>query len=137
MMVASPISGALADKYGSRFLSAIGLGLTAIGLLGFARLGAATPLAQVILWQTIMGFGSGLFNSANSNTIIGAVPARRRGIAAGTRTMMNNVGSGISIAMTFAIISSGISSQAMAELFAGTQVGSQGIYTIQDEIKKG
>jgi EmrB/QacA subfamily drug resistance transporter len=127
MMVASPLSGALADKHGSRFLSTLGLAVSAVGLMGFLWLRADTSLAEVVLWQAIMGFGSGLFNSPNTNTIMGAVPADRRGIAAGTRMMMNNAGSVVSIAMTFAVISSGISSEAMSALFAGTQVGSQGI----------
>jgi MFS family permease len=127
MMVVAPISGALADKYGSRLLGTLGLGLSAIGLLGYTWLRADTSLAQVVFWQIVMGLGSGFFNSPNSNTIMGAVPAERRGIAAGTRTMMNNAGSVISIAMTFAVISSGMTPVAMEGLFAGTQVGSDGI----------
>ncbi|HTX72779.1 MAG TPA: hypothetical protein VMC79_08120, partial [Rectinemataceae bacterium] len=75
--------------------------------------------------------GSGVFNSPNTNTIMSSVPVERRGIAAGTRTMMNNTGAVVSIAMTFAVVASGMTSQAMTSLFAGTQVGPQGIYIIQ------
>jgi len=128
MTLSAPISGILPDKHGSRFLSALGLGLSAIGLLGFTWLRAESPLAEVVLWQVVMGIGSGIFNSPNTNAIMGAVPAERRGIAAGTRTMMNNAGSVISIAMTFALISSGMTPQAMTALFAGVQVGTQGIF---------
>jgi MFS family permease len=127
MVVVSPISGALADKHGSRYLSTIGLVVSAIGLLGYMWLRAGTSLGEVLLWQALMGIGSGLFNSPNSNTIMGAVPAERRGIAAGTRTMMMNAGMLVSIAMAFAVISSGVTPEAMSALFAGTQVGSQGI----------
>ena len=128
MMLSAPVSGALSDRYGSRVLSTIGLGLSAIGLLGFTWLKAESSLAEIVLWQVVMGVGSGIFNSPNTNAIMGAVPVERRGIAAGTRTMMNNAGSVISIAMTFAIISSGMTPQAMAALFAGVQVGSEGIF---------
>ena len=127
MMIVAPISGALADKYGSRYLSTVGLIVSAIGLLGYMWLRADTSLGEVVLWQALMGVGSGLFNSPNSNTIMGAVPVGRRGIAAGTRTMMMNAGMVVSIAMAFAIISSGVTPEAMSALFAGTQVGSQGI----------
>lgn len=127
MMVVAPISGNLSDKYGSRGLSTIGLAISAIGLLGYVWLKPGSPLGEIVLWQVLMGIGSGLFNSPNSNTIMGAVPVERRGIAAGTRTMMMNAGSVVSIAMAFAVISSGVSPEAMSALFAGTQVGSQGI----------
>lgn len=128
MMLSAPLSGALSDRYGSRGLSTIGLGLSAIGLLGLTWMRADTSLGEIVLWQVVMGIGSGVFNSPNTNAIMGAVPVERRGIAAGTRTMMNNAGSVISIAMTFAIISSGMTPQAMAALFAGLQVGSGGIF---------
>ena len=45
--------------------------------------------------------------------------------------MMNNAGLVLSIAISIAIISSSISSQAMQSLFIGTQVGSKGIATGQ------
>lgn len=127
MMVSSPISGILSDRYGSRGLSTIGLALSALGLLGFTWLKANTSLLQIIAWQVVMGIGSGIFNSPNTNTIMGGVPPERRGIAAGTRTMMNNTGSVISIALTFAVVSSGMTPQAMTALFAGVQIGSHGI----------
>jgi hypothetical protein len=62
---------------------------------------------------------------------MGSVPADKRGIAAGVRTMMNNAGQVLSIAISMAIISSSISPKAMQALFVGTQVGSKGIATAQ------
>lgn len=128
MMVCSPISGALSDRYGSRILSTIGLAITAIGLFGFTFISAKMSLLGIMIWGAIVGAGSGIFNSPNTNTIMGMVPPDRRGIAAGTRTMMNNAGSMISIAMTFAITASGLTPQAMQALFIGTQIGSKGIF---------
>jgi EmrB/QacA subfamily drug resistance transporter len=127
MMVISPISGWLSDKYGSRELSSIGLLISAIGLIGFMRISPHTSIVELIIWMLIMGFGSGLFFSPNTSAIMGAVPVDKRGIAGGTRTMMNNAGTVISIALAMAIISSSISPDALQRLFVGTQVGSQGI----------
>ncbi len=127
MMVVSPFSGWLSDKYGSRILSSIGLFISAIGLIGFMKIGQNTSTAELIVWMIIMGAGSGMFFSPNTSAIMGAVPVEKRGIAAGTRTMMNNAGSVISIAMAMAVISSSISQDALLRLFVGTQVGSQGI----------
>ncbi|HZK87766.1 MAG TPA: MFS transporter [Anaerovoracaceae bacterium] len=92
MMIVAPISGWLSDKYGSRILSSAGLLISAFGLIGFIFITPDTPLLQLAIWMFIMGFGSGMFFSPNTNAIMGAVPVGRRGIAAGVRTMMTNAG---------------------------------------------
>lgn len=128
MMVMAPISGTLSDKYGSRGLSSLGLAISAVGLLGFARISANTSIWELILWMVIMGGGSGLFNSPNTNAIMGNVPTERRGIAAGTRTMLNNAGSVISIAMAMATTSSSMTPEAMQNIFTGSEAaGGAGI----------
>lgn len=127
MMVVSPFSGALSDKYGARLLSSVGLLISAVGLAGMMFISSTTSTTELIIWMLIMGFGSGMFFSPNTSAIMGSVPADKRGVAAGVRTMMNNAGSVLSIAISMAIISSSISPEAMQALFVGTQVGSQGI----------
>ncbi|MDP4095069.1 MAG: MFS transporter [Bacillota bacterium] len=127
MMIVAPISGWLSDRIGSRILSSLGLLISAIGLLGMVRISANTSIVELSVWMFIAGLGSGMFFSPNTSAIMGAVPVERRGIAAGVRTMMNNAGSVISIALAMVIISSSIDPKALQGLFAGTQVGSEGI----------
>jgi EmrB/QacA subfamily drug resistance transporter len=127
MMIISPISGWLSDKFGSRILSSAGLFISAIGLAGMVMINADTSILELSVWMFIVGLGSGMFFSPNTSEIMGAVPSERRGIAAGVRTMMNNAGGVISIAVAMAIISSTIDPRALQGLFTGTQVGSQGI----------
>ncbi|MFT4005879.1 MAG: MFS transporter, partial [Lacrimispora sp.] len=127
MMVVSPISGFLCDKYGARVLSSAGLLVSAVGLFGMMFITQNTSIMELTIWMLIMGFGSGMFFSPNTSAIMGIVPADKRGIAAGVRTMANNAGSVLSIAISMAIISSSISPEAMQALFIGTQVGSKGI----------
>jgi EmrB/QacA subfamily drug resistance transporter len=127
MMVVAPISGYLSDRYGSRGLSSLGLAVSAIGLLGLTQLQYSTHVGLVMFWMVLMGLGSGFFFSPNTNAIMGAVSPERRGIAAGTRTMMNNAGTLVSMAMVLALISSSMSAQAMQGLLTHTQVGAQGI----------
>jgi len=131
MMIVAPISGRLADKHGSRILSSVGLIISAIGLAGLMMIKFNTSTIELVIWMSIMGVGSGMFFSPNSSTIMGSVPADKRGIAAGLTTMMNSAGQILSIAISMAIISSSISPKAMQQLFIGTQVGSQGIATGQ------
>jgi MFS family permease len=87
----------------------------------------STSTYELVIWMFIMGLGSGMFFSPNTSAIMGMVPADKRGVAAGVRTMANNAGMVLSIAVSMAIISSSISPEAMQSLFIGTQVGSQGI----------
>ena len=86
-----------------------------------------TSITELILLMLIMGFGSGMFFSPNTSSIMGYVPADKRGIAAGVNTMMSNAGALLSIALSMAIISSSISPDAMQALFLGNQVSSNGI----------
>jgi EmrB/QacA subfamily drug resistance transporter len=123
MMIVSPVSGSLSDKYGARGLTSLGLLISAFGLLGFIGLSPQTSFTELVIWMVIMGIGSGMFNSPNTNEIMGSVPPERRGIAAGTRTMMNNAGQVISIALSMAIVSSSINLESMENLFAGRRTG--------------
>lgn len=127
MMIMAPISGWLSDKIGSRELSSVGLFISAIGMLGMVFISADSSLVGLCIWMFISGLGSGMFFSPNTSAIMGSVPVERRGIAAGVRSMMNNAGSVISIAISMAIISTSIDPKAMQGLFSGTQVGAQGI----------
>ncbi|WP_010236659.1 MFS transporter [Clostridium arbusti] len=127
MMVVSPISGLLADKYGARVLSSVGLLISAVGLFGMMRISQSTSLTELVIYMLIMGFGSGMFFSPNTTSIMSVVPANERGIAASLRLMMNNAGTVISIAISMAILSSSISQDSMQALFIGTQVGTKGI----------
>ncbi|MGB9802378.1 MFS transporter [Desulfofundulus sp.] len=127
MMVVAPLSGILSDRYGSRELSSLGLAVSAIGIYGLTRLQVNTPVTLLILWMIIIGLGSGFFFSPNTNAIMGAVSPERRGIAAGTRTMMNNAGMVVSIALGMAMTVSSMTPEALQGLLAGTQVGSRGI----------
>ncbi|MDI3299412.1 MAG: MFS transporter [Bacillota bacterium] len=127
MLVLSPVSGWLSDRYGSRELASLGLVISAVGLVGLARLGTRTPIPVLAVWMAVMGAGSGLFNSPNTNAIMGAVVPERRGIAGGTRTMANNLGMMISIALSLDVMSSTMRPEALQGLFSGVQVGSAGI----------
>jgi MFS family permease len=91
------------------------------------RIKATTTITELIIWMIVMGIGTGMFFSPNTNSIMSAVPTERRGIAAGVRIMMQNAGNIISIGLALAILSSSISQEAIQALFVGTQVGSKGI----------
>jgi EmrB/QacA subfamily drug resistance transporter len=123
MLVLSPISGYLADRHGSRLLSSLGLLVSAVGLAGMALIQISTPYWYIALMMLIVGGGSGLFNSPNTSAIMASVPPDRRGIAAGTRTMLMNTGGVFSIAFALAIVASTLPASVMFQIFAGVTAG--------------
>ena len=127
LLVLSPISGALADRYGSRELATIGMVVTAIGLAGLLTLSIDTPYWQLALWQLIIGAGSGLFASPNTSAVMGVVPPAKRGIGAGTRMMLTQTGFIVSIALAIGLVTSAMNPTVLVSIFSGTQVGGQGI----------
>ena len=127
MLVLSPISGALSDRYGSRLLATAGMVITALGLAGLLFISVDTPYWQLAGWQLVIGAGAGVFNSPNTSAVMGVLPPAKRGIGAGMRSMLTNTGFIISIALAIGLITSAMDPDVMVAVFAGTQTGSAGI----------
>ena len=127
LLVLSPISGILADKYGSRVLATAGMVVTGVGLAGLTSIAVDTPIWQLAIWQLIVGAGSGLFNSPNTSAVMGVVPPAKRGIGSGIRAMLTNTGFVVSIALAIGLITTAMSPQVMVAVFSGTQSGTSGI----------
>jgi len=102
--IISPISGTLSDKIGSRFLSSFGLAITALALFGLSQTSTETGLLPIVLLLSLVGLGSGLFQSPNTSAIMGIVPKHRLGVAAGLQATMRNIGMVLGVAMAGAIV---------------------------------
>jgi EmrB/QacA subfamily drug resistance transporter len=120
LLVLSPISGALADRYGSRALATIGMIVTGIGLAGLTTLEVDTPYWQLALWQLIIGAGSGLFNSPNTSAVMGSLPPAQRGVGSGARMMLQNTGFVVSITLAIALVTTAMNPDVLLQIFSGT-----------------
>jgi EmrB/QacA subfamily drug resistance transporter len=123
MVVASPIAGLIADRKGSRGLAALGMVVSAAALAAMTTLHAHSAFWQSALWLAVVGIGSGLFNSPNTAAMMGAVPDRRRGVAAGARVMLQNTGAVISIAFVLAIVTAAVPKPILFKIFSGLAAG--------------
>jgi EmrB/QacA subfamily drug resistance transporter len=123
MLIASPLAGIWADRHGSRALAAAGMLVTAVGLAAMTTLQAGSGYAASMVWLFVVGIGSGMFNSPNTAAMMGTVPAERRGIAAGARTMLQNTGAVISIAFVLAIITAAVPTDVLLKIFSGVAAG--------------
>jgi EmrB/QacA subfamily drug resistance transporter len=123
MLISSPLAGVWADRRGSRMMSALGMVVTAAGLAAMTTLQPGSSYVASATWLLLVGIGSGMFNSPNTAAMMGTVPAARRGIAAGTRVMVQNTGAVISIAFVMAIVAASIPKDVLFKIFSGLAKG--------------
>jgi MFS family permease len=86
-------------------------------------LGETSPYWESTLWLGLVGIGSGMFNSPNTAAMMATVPAKRRGIASGARTMLQNTGAVISIAFVLAIVTAAVPKTVLFQIFSGLASG--------------
>ncbi len=103
MAFVAPISGALSDRIGVRWLGVFGMAVLAIGLAAMSRLTLHSPTSDVALTLAIVGLGTGVFISPNSSALMGAAPHHRQGIAAGVLATARSVGMVLGVGLAGAI----------------------------------
>jgi len=98
LIFSAPISGRLSDRYGSRVFVTIGIGISSLAfvILGLFVSPSTSSLPVVLIGLAVLGVGSGMWVSPNVSSIMGSVPANRRGIASAFRMTMGNVGDTLS-----------------------------------------
>ena len=115
-----PISGRLSDRYGTRVFTTLGMGVGTIGYVALAFLMTTTaPLVQIEVILIVVGVGLGLFVSPNMSSIMGSVPAQRRGVASAVRATLFNTGSVVSIGLVAYIITTAIPYQVVSGIISG------------------
>lgn len=94
--IAAPFGGRWADRVGTRFVGAAGLGVAAGGLLllGILR----TSELSVVIALAIVGAGLGLFTPANNAAVMAAAALTRAGMAAGLLNMTRALGTALGVA---------------------------------------
>lgn len=127
MVIVAPIAGRLSDRLGSRGLTTVGLGVTLIAQLWMITFAVTVPYLMLAIALVLLGTGNGLFNSPNSSAVMGSVPANRRGVAGGMRTLLNNTGQTLAIATAMVILSTVMSYQLLTGLFTGVARGAQSV----------
>jgi MFS family permease len=121
MVVLSPISGRLSDRFGSRWLSTIGLGCALLAQLWLTTFPVNVSYSMLAVALAMLGIGNGLFNAPNTNAVMGSVMPNRRGVAAGTRMLLNNTGQTMAIAVAMVTLSLVMSHDVLDGLFTGVE----------------
>ncbi|HNX87597.1 MAG TPA: MFS transporter [Paludibacteraceae bacterium] len=99
MAIVSTFSGRLSDKMNPRNLAALGMGISAIGLLILSFISSETTIIYIIIGLIVLGAGFGLFSSPNTNVVMGSVDKKIYGTASAILGTMRNTGMMFSMAI--------------------------------------
>ena len=105
IFIISPISGRLADRYGSRVLCSVGLAINAAALFWFSTLNQNSSYVAVLISLVLFGLGTALFGPPNLSAIMGSVPAEKRGTANGFRMTITMTGGVLSVPFSLLLMS--------------------------------
>ncbi len=116
-MTVAPIAGALSDRIGERPLMVGGLSLQAIGMAWVALIAEPGVAYSSLLVPFIVGgVGVSMAIPAAQNSVVGSIAEDALGKAAGTNSMMRELGGVFGIAVVVAVFA-GAGSFASAEAF--------------------
>jgi len=101
--IVAPISGALADRVGTRWLAAGGLTIACIGLVLLGGLDARSSVFDIAWRLVVTGAGQALFQSPNNSALMGAARKGAQGVAAGFLATGRVVGQSASVAIAGAV----------------------------------
>ncbi len=103
LVIVGPLSGWLADRVDTRWLTTAGLSIAAMALVVLAGFRAGTPLWAVATALVFTGTGQGMFQSPNNSALLGAAPRDQQGAASGVLATGRVIGQSLSVALTGAI----------------------------------
>lgn len=102
MMTVSPLSGMLADRFGSRFPAFLGGVVSAVALLSMVQLTVASSAWDVFIRLALLGLGTALFQSPTNKALMSELPSTQAGMASGILATTRNLG------MVFAVCYAGL-----------------------------
>ncbi len=104
LILVGPISGSLSDKWGARGLSTLGLIVASVGFFLLSRFDLTTSYSQIAAGLVLVGSGIGMFRSPNASSVMGSVPASKRGISSAVRATIINTSIVSSIPLVLALM---------------------------------
>jgi EmrB/QacA subfamily drug resistance transporter len=120
LAVLAPISGSLADRIGSRWLSPVGLTIACIGLILLSQLDQTSSIWDVAWRLGFTGIGQGIFQAPNTRAMMGAAPRSVQGEASGLLATGRVIGQSLSVAIAGAVFT-GLGGAAVGSILAMQQ----------------
>ena len=122
LIIIGPISGSLSDKWGARGLSTLGLIIASAGFFVLSRIDQLTDYSLIAVGLVLVGFGIGLFRSPNASSVMGSVPASKRGISSAVRATIINTSIVASIPLVIAIMTVDVPYARLVNIVSGSNL---------------
>ncbi|MEI7704169.1 MAG: MFS transporter [Deltaproteobacteria bacterium] len=98
LMISSPLSGWISDRYGPRVPQVVGGVAIAAGLAWLASADGSTPMPSIVAGLVLEGVGMGFFQPPNNSTVMGVLPPAKLGSGGGLLATSRNVGMVVGVA---------------------------------------
>jgi MFS family permease len=118
-LLAGPVSGRLADRFGARPFATAGALLSGVVFLLFNLLPMDFPYVPFAVLLFLIGLSIGMFMAPNTSSVMNSLPADQRGGGAGMLNTFQNSASVLSIGVFFTIITLGLAGSLPHALSAG------------------
>lgn len=119
MVIFSPLSGKLSDRFGSRGLSSLGMLVISFAFfLLYFMIGNSKPV-DLVIPLGIVGIGFGIFSAPNTNSVMGSVARRQTGTASGILGTMRFIGQLMSLSLMSTILAYAMPKNMLIALFSG------------------
>ena len=120
-LIAAPLAGSLADRFGARLFTVGGMLLMAVTFIALVMIPVNFNYWIFALLVFVNGLGGGIFTAPNTAAIMSSVPAAERGAASGVRATFFNAGSSLSIGIFFSLMIVGLANTLPTALSSGLQ----------------
>jgi len=107
-LIAGPLAGSLADRYGARPFTVGGMLLAAFSFVALVMIPVNFSYLLFAGLIFLNGLGGGIFTAPNTAAIMSSVPAAQRGAASGVRATFFNAGASLSIGIFFSLMIAGL-----------------------------
>ncbi len=118
-IIMGPVSGFLADRIGTKWLSVCGLLFACLGFYSLTSLGQNSSVFGIILRLSVLGLGQAVYQPPNLNATMGSVSTERVGIAGGVHGTMRHLGNLAGIAVVGSYFSARRASIMESQALAG------------------
>jgi EmrB/QacA subfamily drug resistance transporter len=132
----APVAGRLSDRYGPRWLIAIGLTIVAASLFSFSRIAVDSSYLDLLPGFVLLGIGIAMTMSPMTSAAMNAVPVQKAGIASGVLSMFRMVGGSLGVAVTGAIFQ-GLVTSKLDALLGGSGVTAAQREAVSDQLGGG
>jgi MFS family permease len=106
LLVLSPVTGRLSDRFGTTVLCTVGMILGTVGLFLLSRPITNPSYAAIAVGVALVGTGTAVFLSPNNSAIVGSVPKDMLALASGIAIATRQVGTSSGVAIAGALYGS-------------------------------